>query len=124
MPVFDRAAKNARRLVPAWYCGWDIRTALGRSFSKVTTVSGSDRYAGFIGHYNFASVDQGITRAFNWGCWAASYPLPPHINPAFSNNTTDPSVHRARMVNQELRPYPHCLTIATADQGGEKSDAG
>lgn len=229
---FGPGRENTRSLVPAWYGGWGprlglafaldqkttIRAAFGRSFSKVTTVSGSDHYAGFIGQYNFASVDQGITPAFNWDVGLPAYPLPPQINPAFANNQnvdfwnykdatrapedlywtfsmqrqvsnntvlevaynatvgthlqtgllninqtptayltqfidqygptqalnllradinsplaraanipipypsfTDPTVQRARTVNQALRPYPQYLTVATADQGGDKS---
>ena len=92
--------ENTRSLVPSWYGAWGprvgfafsvnnkttVRSAFGRSFSKVTTVSGSNHYAGFIGQYNFASVDQGITPAFNTNSGLPSYPLPPQINPAFANN--------------------------------------
>ncbi len=92
--------EGTRSLVPSWYGAWGprigfafsvnnkttIRSAFGRSFSKVTTVSGSNHYAGFIGQYNFASVDQGITPAFNTNNGLPSYPLPPQINPAFVNN--------------------------------------
>ncbi|MDQ6705075.1 MAG: hypothetical protein M3Z85_03800 [Acidobacteriota bacterium] len=48
---------------------------------------------------------------------AATIPIP---YPSF----TELTVQRARTVNQSLRPYPQYLTMATADQGGEKSDAG
>ncbi|HWB99052.1 MAG TPA: hypothetical protein VG672_20225, partial [Bryobacteraceae bacterium] len=56
------------------------------SFSKVSVVSGSNHYSGFIGLYSFASADQGITPAFYWDAGLPAYPLPPQINPAFSNN--------------------------------------
>lgn len=87
-------------LVPGWYGGWGprlgaayqfdskttIRAGAGRSFSRVTVVASSGHYAGFIGQYNFASPNQGITPAFNWDQGLPSYPLPPQINPSFANN--------------------------------------
>jgi hypothetical protein len=89
-----------RSLVPAWYgaigpragLAWSlndkttIRAGAGRSFSRVTVVSGTTHYSGFIGQYNFASTNQGVTPAFNWDQGLPSYPLPPQINPAFANN--------------------------------------
>jgi hypothetical protein len=86
--------------VPGWYGGWGprlglayevdpkttIRAGFGRSFSRVTVVSGTSHYAGFIGQYAFASTNQGITPAFNWDQGLPPYPLPPQINPAFANN--------------------------------------
>ncbi len=87
-------------LVPAWYGGigpragfaysvndkTTVRAGFGRSFSRTTVVASSNHYAGFIGQYNFASTNQGITPAFNWDAGLPSYPLPPQINPSFSNN--------------------------------------
>jgi hypothetical protein len=64
-----------------------IRAAVARSFSRVTVVSGSSHYAGFIGQYAFASSNNGVTPAFYWDSGLPSYPLPPQINPSFSNNT-------------------------------------
>ncbi len=43
-----------------------IRGGIGRSFGRVTVLASSSHYAGFIGQYNFASTNQGITPAFNW----------------------------------------------------------
>jgi len=63
-----------------------IRAAGGRSFGRVTVLQSSSHYSGFIGQYNFASTDQGITPAFNWDKGLPSYPLPPQIDPAFANN--------------------------------------
>jgi len=63
-----------------------IRAAAGRSFGRVTVLQSSSHYSGFIGQYNFASTNQGITPAFNWDQGLPSYPLPPQINPAFANN--------------------------------------
>jgi hypothetical protein len=49
-------------------------------------VASSNHYSGFIGQYNFASPNSGIAPAFNWDAGLPSYPLPPQINPSFSNN--------------------------------------
>jgi hypothetical protein len=92
--------EGTRSLVPGWYGGWGprlglaytldqktvLRAAFGRSFSKVTVVSGSGHYAGFIGSYSFASGDQGITPAFKMDQGLPQYPLPPQIDPSFANN--------------------------------------
>ena len=93
--------QNTRSLIPGWYGGWSprlgfaytldpkttIRAGAGRSFSRVTVVASSSHYAGFIGQYAFSSTNQGITPAFYWDSGLPSYPLPPQINPSFSNNT-------------------------------------
>ena len=63
-----------------------MRSAFGRSFSKVTVVSGSGHYYGFIGQYAFASGDQGITPAFKLDQGLPPYPLPPQLDPSFQNN--------------------------------------
>lgn len=92
--------ENTRSLVPGWYGAWGPRIAFAytpnekttfrvgfaRSFSKVSVVSGSNHYEGFIGQYAFTSPDQGITPAFNWDVGLPPYPLPPQIDPAFQNN--------------------------------------
>ena len=64
-----------------------IRAGAGRSFSKVTVVSGSNHYQGFIGLYAFSSPNQGIAPAFNWDTGLPPYPLPqaaaaPALSPA------------------------------------------
>jgi hypothetical protein len=64
-----------------------IRVGAARSFSRVTVVSGTSHYAGFIGQYAFASSNNGVTPAFYWDQGLPNYLLPPQINPAFSNNT-------------------------------------
>ena len=51
-----------------------MRTAFGRSFSKVTVVSGSGHFAGFIGQYEFLSGDQGVTPAFKLDDGLPPYP--------------------------------------------------
>jgi hypothetical protein len=97
---FGQGRENTRSLVPGWYSGWGpriglaytlnpktvVRTAYGRSFSKVTVVAGSGHFYGFIGQYAFASLDQGITSAFKLDQGLPAYPLPPNLDPAFQNN--------------------------------------
>jgi hypothetical protein len=97
---FGPGRENRRSLVPGWYKGIGprvglaytvndktvFRTAFGRSFSKVTVVTGSGHFAGFIGQYVFQNTDQGVTRLFNWDDGLPAYPLPPQLDPAFSNN--------------------------------------
>src|SRR5262245_29525995 len=92
--------EGVRSLVPGWYGGIGprigiayspdektvLRAAFGRSFSKVTAVQGSGHFAGFIGQYVFDSTDQGVTKLYNWDEGLPSYPLPPLIDPGFSNN--------------------------------------
>jgi hypothetical protein len=63
-----------------------FRGGVGRSFGRVTVVQGSSHFAGFIGQYVFASADAGVTPAFNLDQGLPAYPLPPLIDPAFSNN--------------------------------------
>lgn len=96
---FGPGQENTRSLVPGWYGGWGprlslawalgskttIRAGYGRSFSKVTAVQGSGHFAGFIGQYVFQSLNQGITPAFRLDQGLPAYPLPPQINPSFSN---------------------------------------
>jgi len=99
---FGPGRENSRSLVPGWYGGigprvglayspdgkTTIRSGFGRSFSKVTVVSGSGHFAGFVGQYVFNSPDQGITPAYNWDRGFPSYKLPPNLDPSFSNNNT------------------------------------
>jgi hypothetical protein len=99
---FGPGRENRRSLVPGWYGGigprigmafapnskTTLRAAFGRSFSKVTVVSGSGHFAGFVGQYQFNSPDQGVTPAYNWDKGFPAYKLPPLMDPSFSNNNT------------------------------------
>jgi hypothetical protein len=92
--------QGVRSLVPGYYGAWGprvglayqvdpkttIRAGFARSFSRVTVVASSSHYSGFIGQYNFASTNQGITPSFYWDQGLPSYPLPPQIDPSFQNN--------------------------------------
>ncbi len=63
-----------------------FRGGVGRSFGRVTVTQGSSHFAGFIGQYVFSSADAGVTPAFALDQGLPPYPLPPLIDPAFSNN--------------------------------------
>ena len=92
--------EGKRTLFPGYYGAWAprvsfaysatdktiVRGGVGRSFGRVTVTQGSSHFAGFIGQYVFSSPDSGITPAFNLDQGLPAYPLPPQINPAFSNN--------------------------------------
>jgi len=97
---FCEGRENRRSLVPRYYGSIGpriglafsasdkmvFRTAFGRSYSKVTVVSGSGHFAGFIGQYEFLPADNGVGSLYNWDNGLPSYPLPPQIDPSFSNN--------------------------------------
>lgn len=87
-------------LFPGYYGAWAPRASFaysvndktvfrggaGRSFGRVTVTQSSSHFAGFIGQYVFASADAGVTPAFYLDQGLPSYPLPPLIDPTFSNN--------------------------------------
>ena len=99
---FGDGRENKRSLVPGWYGGWGprlgiaytpnekttIRTAFGRSFSRVTAVQGSGHFAGFIGQYQFNNGSQGVQPTFLLDQGLPAYKLPPAIDPTFSNGNT------------------------------------
>ncbi len=49
-------------------------------------ISGTSHFAGFIGQYEFLNGDSGVTPTFLLDQGLPAYPLPPQINPSFSNN--------------------------------------
>ena len=65
-----------------------LRTAFGRSFSKVTVVSGTGHFDGFIGQYDFNFADQGITPAFNLGRRTAVVYAAAELDPSFPEQPT------------------------------------
>jgi hypothetical protein len=87
-------------LFPGYYGAWaprisaaysvnsktTVRAGIGRSFGRVTVTQSSSHFAGFIGQYVFASPDSGITPSFFLDQGLPAYPLPPLIDPTFSNN--------------------------------------
>ncbi len=96
---FGPGRENSRSLVPNWFGGigpriglayspdnkTTMRTAFGRSFSRVTAVQGSGHFAGFIGQYPFSNASQGVTPTFKLDEGLPAYNLPPQINPSFQN---------------------------------------
>jgi carboxypeptidase family protein len=92
--------EGTRSLFPGYYGAWaprvsvaysandrtTFRGGVGRSFGRVTVTQSSSHFAGFIGQYVFASADSGVTPAFNLDQGLPAYPLPPLIDPTFSNN--------------------------------------
>jgi hypothetical protein len=63
-----------------------VRGGVGRSYGRVTVISGTSHFAGFIGQYEFTNGDNGVTPTFLLDQGIPAYPLPPQINPSFSNN--------------------------------------
>ena len=92
--------EGKRSLIDGYYGAWaprlsgayalnektTIRGGVGRSFGRVTVISGTSHFAGFIGQYEFTNGDNGVTPTFLLDQGIPAYPLPPQINPAFSNN--------------------------------------
>ena len=92
--------EGTRSLIDGYYGAWaprvsaayslnsktTIRGGVGRSYGRVTVISGTSHFAGFIGQYEFTNGDNGVTPTFLLDNGIPSYPLPPQINPSFSNN--------------------------------------
>jgi hypothetical protein len=93
--------EGKRSLIPAYYGSiaprlsaayslddkTTLRAGVGRSFGRVTVVAGTSHFAGFIGQYPFSNGDNGVTATFLLDQGLPAYPLPPQINPTFSNNS-------------------------------------
>jgi hypothetical protein len=124
---FGPGRENVRSLVPGWYGGIGprlgiayapddktaVRAAFGRSFSRVTVVNTSGHFAGFIGQYVFNTDDQGVTRLYNWDEGLPSYPLPPNLDPSFSNNT---DVHHWQLQDAARAPENFYWTLSVQRQ--------
>ncbi len=96
---FGEGRENRRSLVPGWYGGigprigiayspdskTTVRTAFGRSFSRVTAVQGSGHFFGFIGQWAFQNTSQGVQPTFKLDEGLPAYKLPPSIDPSFAN---------------------------------------
>ena len=92
--------ENKRTLVPGWYGAWGprvglayspdgkttFRSAFGRSFARVTVISGSGHYEGYAISPRFSSPDNDVTSAFLIDSGLPPYLLPPQVNPSFQNN--------------------------------------
>ena len=73
-----KAAKATRSLIPGYYGAiaprlsgayslndkTTIRGGVGRSYGRVTVISGTSHFAGFIGQYEFTNGDNGVTPTF------------------------------------------------------------
>ena len=137
--------EGVRSLVPGYYGAWGprvsaaysldekttVRAGVGRSFGRVTVTQSSSHFAGFIGQYVFNTPDSGVTPAFNLDQGLPAYPLPPLIDPTFSNNNavdwfngqeaTRPAVYDnwTISVQRELR---RGLTVEVDYNGAHGSD--
>ena len=92
--------EGKRSLIDGYYGAWaprvsgayslnsktTFRGGVGRSFGRVTVISGTSHFAGYIGQYEFTNGDNGVTPTFLLDSGMPAYPLPPQINPSFSNN--------------------------------------
>jgi hypothetical protein len=92
--------EGRRSLIDGYYGAWaprvsgaysinnktTVRGGVGRSYGRVTVISGTSHFAGFIGQYEFTNGDNGVTPTFLLDQGIPAYPLPPQINPSFSNN--------------------------------------
>jgi len=97
---FGPGRENKRSLVPGFHTAFGpriglayslnnrttVRSAFGRSFSRVTVTSGSGHYEGFAISPRFATADQNVSAIFMLDQGLPPYLLPPQINPAFQNN--------------------------------------
>ena len=106
--------EGKRSLIPAYYGAMaprlsaayslnnktTFRGGVGRSFGRVTVISGTSHFAGFIGQYEFLNGDSGVTPTFLLDQGLPSYPLPPQINPSFSNNLG------SRLLEWKGSPHP------------------
>jgi hypothetical protein len=125
---FGPGRENTRSLVPGWYGGWGpriglayspdqktaIRTAFGRSFSRVTLVGSSGHYDGFARIYTLSTSDSGITPAFLVDSGPPQpYILPPVIDPTISNNA---DVHHWQLKDAVRAPESLYWTLSIQRQ--------
>lgn len=96
---FGPGRENSRTITPGWYGGISprfglayaiggktvIRASLGRSFGVAKTVTGSTHFEGSTLIFRPASLDNGVTSAFNVDAGLPPYVKPPVIDPSFSN---------------------------------------
>ena len=137
--------EGTRSLVPGYYGAWGprvsaaysfndkttFRAGVGRSFGRVTVTQSSSHFAGFIGQYVFKTPDSGVTPAFYLDQGLPAYPLPPLIDPTFSNNNavdwfngqeaTRPAVYDNWTVSMQ-RELRHGLTVELDYNGVYGSD--
>lgn len=97
---FGPGRQDKRRLTSGWWGGigpriglayalnssTTIRSGFGLSYGKASVAHGYGNIDGFSGSYSYSSPDQGITSGFKVDDGFPSYPLPPLLDPSFSNN--------------------------------------
>jgi hypothetical protein len=96
--------QGTRTLSDSWYGGfgprfgfaWNlnektvIRANVARSFSAVTTTTGSTHQKGFTQTTSFPNAANGVTPSFFYREGLPYYPIPPFISPSFQNGADMP----------------------------------
>jgi outer membrane receptor protein involved in Fe transport len=96
--------EGTRTLADPWFWGfgprigaaysWDektvIRANFARSFSQVTTTTGSTHQKGFTQTTSFPNTSTGLSPSFLLKDGLPSYPVPPFISPTFQNGSDMP----------------------------------
>jgi hypothetical protein len=91
--------EGTRTLADSWFGGWGprigvayslndktvIRANFARSFSAVTTTTGSTHQKGFTQTVSFPTLNSGVTPSFLFKEGLPNYPVPPFINPSQQN---------------------------------------
>jgi hypothetical protein len=96
--------EGTRTLADSWFGGWGprlgmaysvndktvIRGNFARSFSAVTTTTGSTHQKGFTQTVGFGTVASGVSPTFLFKEGVPNYPVPPFIDPTFQNGSDMP----------------------------------
>ena len=96
--------EGSRTLADSWFGGFGprvgfaysidsktvIRSNFARSFSQVTTTTGSTHQKGFTQTTGFPNASNGISPSFLLKDGLPSYPVPPFISPSFQNGKDMP----------------------------------
>ncbi|MEZ5354687.1 MAG: TonB-dependent receptor [Bryobacteraceae bacterium] len=125
---FGEGRENSRTITPGWFGGISprfglayaigngtvIRTSVGRSFGVAKTVTGSTHFEGSTLVFRPASLDNGVTSAFNVDQGLPPYTKPPVIDPSFSNGN-----NTAYWDNEAVRlPETYQWTLSVQKQLG------
>jgi len=96
--------EGTRTLADSWFGGFGprvgmaysvndktvIRGNFARSFSAVTTTTGSTHQKGFTQTVGFGTVASGVSPTFLFKDGVPSYPVPPFVDPTFQNGSDMP----------------------------------
>jgi hypothetical protein len=99
-----KGREGTRTLADSWFGGWGprlgmaysvndkmvIRGNFARSFSAVTTTTGSTHQKGFTQTVGFGTVASGVSPTFLFKDGLPNYPVPPFIDPTFQNGSDMP----------------------------------